>query len=345
MGPRVCSHCHRQYQAADVRFCPVDGAPLGDARDAGLDPHRGSLLADRYRLEQLIGLGAMGRVYRALDEATNTKVAVKLLHADLRDDHDALSRFQRESQVVARLSNPHVVRLLGTDPLDRSDSATRDVFQVMELLDGISLRSALSAGGGRLERARAVDLLLQTCEAVGAAHRHGIVHRDLKPENIMLTRCAAGEHVKVLDFGLARVTSPEASFATRPGAVLGTARYLSPEGALGNSVGPAADVYALATVLFECLTGVLPFQADQLVALLIKITHEAPPDVRRVPAAADTPPELAELVARNLQKSPEHRHRDALELGAALSQVVRQLGIGVNIEPHRTCSAAQAPSP
>jgi serine/threonine-protein kinase len=160
--------------------------------------------------------------------------------------------------------------------------------------------------------------VLQICDGVGAAHEHGVVHRDLKPDNIMLVRRAANtDFVKVLDFGMGRAGS-DPDFATREGAVLGTARYLAPEGAQGGQVGPEGDVYSLATLLFQCITGRTPFDGPSAVAILVQQVSAAPPDLRSAPNGRDSPAALAELIARNLGKAPLDRAPNARAFGAEL---------------------------
>jgi serine/threonine-protein kinase len=183
----------------------------------------------------------------------------------------------------------------------------------------MSLTSALLAGGGALGVVRAVHVALQICDALGEAHSLGIVHRDLKPDNVMLVRRGADtDFVKVLDFGMARA-GRDADFATRDGAVLGTARYIAPEGAQGQSVGPEADVYAIATLLFQCIAGSTPFDGPSAVAILVQQVSAAPPDLGSVGGGRLAPPGLIQLVKRNLAKDPLDRAANARELGAELN--------------------------
>ena len=165
------------------------------------------------------------------------------------------------------------------------------MYIVMEYLDGLSLQSALAAAGGVMPLPRALHIALQLCDAVGEAHALGVVHRDLKPENVMLvTRSDDPDYVKVLDFGIARLNWAEQSMATAAGLIFGTARYISPEGAQGETVGPAGDVYAIATLLYQMLAGRTPFDADQAVALLVQQIHDAPRELRSIPGGRRTSP-------------------------------------------------------
>ncbi|HEV8549927.1 MAG TPA: serine/threonine-protein kinase, partial [Polyangiaceae bacterium] len=200
---------------------------------------------------------------------------------------------------------------------------------VLEYLDGHTLRSALTAAGGALPLPRALGIVLELSDAVGAAHDLGIVHRDLKPENVMLVRRGDDpDFVKLLDFGLSRAGAGEAGLETRAGAILGTARYLSPEGARGEPVEPAADVYAIATLLFECLAGRPPFEGDRPVAILVKKASEAAPPLASTEKGAHVPAAIAELVDRGLARDPGARPRDARAFGRALTEATRASGTG-----------------
>src|SRR5439155_12827434 len=164
------------------------------------------------------------------------------------------------------------------------------LYIVMEYLDGNSLAAALDAVGGAFDVGRALPIALQISDAVGEGHGRGIVHRDLKPENVMLVRRAeVGDWVKVLDFGIAKVSLGEQSMETQAGLIFGTARYISPEGAQGMVVGPRGDVYSLATMVYQMLAGITPFDAEQPVGLLIKHIHEQPLDLRSSPRALHVP--------------------------------------------------------
>jgi serine/threonine-protein kinase len=170
--------------------------------------------------------------------------------------------------------------------------------------------------------------VLQIADAIGEAHELGIVHRDLKPENVMLVqRGDDPDFVKLLDFGLSRQAGSDAGFETRAGSVLGTARYLSPEGARGDPVGPAADVYSIATILFECLSGRTPFDAESAVALLVRRTQDTAMDVRSVPAGAHVPEALAELLATSLARDVSRRPGNAREFGRRLFAAATESGL------------------
>ena len=253
--PKACPSCGARFPA-DALFCSLDGSPLTTspgliAASAATDPYLGREILGHIEIRQLVGIGAMGRVYRAFQRGIDRDVAVKVLHRELSSNKALVARFDREAKVASRLAHPNVVHVLLVGQLP--DGA---MYIVMEYLDGLSLQSALAGALGAMPLPRALHIALQLCDAAGEGHAQGIVHRDLKPENVMLVRRADDpDFVKVLDFGIARVHWGEQSMATAAGLIFGTARYISPEGAQGEQVGPAGDVYSIATMLYQMLSG------------------------------------------------------------------------------------------
>jgi eukaryotic-like serine/threonine-protein kinase len=327
--PRTCSRCGESY-AVDVIFCPKDGTPLGAKKTDVLDDPYIDLQVDgQFRIQQLIGIGAMGRVYRAHQKGIDRPVAIKILHRDLLRNPTVMTRFVREAKVASRLVHPNVIQVLMAGELDRiSADIGGEAYLVMEFLDGISLRSALAAAGAAMPLPRALHIILQVCDAVGEAHAQSIVHRDLKPENVMLVRRGDdADFVKVLDFGVARIDWADTSVATQAGVIFGTARYISPEGAQGLPVSSPSDVYSIAVMLFQCLAGETPFDADNPVGILIKHTSHPAPDVRSIARSSYVPEPLARVIAANLAKDPAERCRDARELGRALVDAARSSGL------------------
>jgi eukaryotic-like serine/threonine-protein kinase len=323
---KVCGACGARYPG-DALFCPLDGMPLQSAVSAGReaedDPYLGQEISGHIEIRQLVGIGAMGRVYRAFQRGIDRDVAVKILHRELSANAQLVSRFTREAKVASRLQHPNVVQVLLAGQLP-----DRALYMVMEYLEGLSLQSALAAAGGALPLPKALHVALQLCEASGEAHAVGIVHRDLKPENVMLVRRGTDpDFVKVLDFGIARINWGEQSVATAAGLIFGTARYISPEGAQGNAVGPASDVYSIATLLYQMLAGRTPFEGDQAVGLLVQQIHDAPPHLKSIPRAEYVPDPLAEVIMANLVKDPRRREQDARALGHAIIDAARQSGL------------------
>jgi serine/threonine-protein kinase len=323
----ICAICGAKY-AADALFCPKDGAPLGAAAPKGKDPYLGLELPGPIRIEQLIGIGSMGRVYLGFQAGINRRVAVKLLHKELSANRTLVARFHREAEIISRLSHPGVVQIFMAGQLPEGPPGDGAMYIVMEHLDGISLRSALAAAGGAIPLVRALRIALQMCEAIGEAHVLGIVHRDVKPENIMLTRRSdEGDIVRVLDFGIARSPGGNTQTVTKAGLIFGTARYISPEGAAGTPVGPPADVYAIATILYQMLAGRTPFSGDSAVEVLGMQINQAPPPLRSIERASYVPEPIAAAIMRGLAKHPEQREPDAQAFGRAIAQAARAGGL------------------
>jgi serine/threonine-protein kinase len=309
-------------------FCPRDGAPLTARRqEPGRDPHVGLTIDGGLRIERLVGIGTMGRVYRAWQSGTERPVAIKILHREHAKNPTLVARFHREGRVAGGLVHPNVVSVFAAGSLPHGAETDGEPYLAMEFLDGLTLRSAFAAVEGALSLTRALRILLQIADAIGEAHVRDIVHRDLKPENVMLVPVGADpEFVKVLDFGVARVGEADSSLATHAGAVLGTAVYACPESARGERVGPPGDVYSMATLLFECLAGRTPFQGKSPVDVLIQHAQAVVPDLRTLARCA-VPEPLAAVVARALSKNPRDRYRDGRDFGRALLDAARASGV------------------
>src|SRR5450432_3974128 len=326
---RRCSSCGESY-AEGVIFCPRDGSALSlRGADAGPDPYLGQILLGAFRVDALIGTGAVGRVYRAHQLGVERSVALKIMHQDLAASEAQQSRFRREARLAGSLSHPNLVSVLSLGELE--SAGTRVPFLVLEYLDGLSLRSALLAQGA-LPPARALHILLQIADAVGEAHQRGIVHRDLKPENVMLVqRGEDSDFVKVLDFGVARAEGGDlaiaATIATRAGAIFGSARYVAPECAAGGPASPQSDVYALATLGYECLTGATPFDGDNAIAVLLKQQSQAVPPLLGHNAGRATPRPIAQFIERNLSKSPSLRAANARSFARELLTAAGDAGL------------------
>lgn len=325
--PKACPSCGTRYPA-DALFCSLDGAPLTTspgaiAAAAATDPYVGREILGHIEIRQLVGIGSMGRVYRAFQRGIDRDVAVKILHRELSANQTLVGRFHREAKVASRLAHPHVVHVLLVGQLP--DGA---MYIVMEYLDGMSLQSALAAAGSAMPLPRALHIALQLCDAAGEAHAQGIVHRDLKPENVMLVlRADDPDFVKILDFGIARLNWDEASTATAAGLIFGTARYISPEGAQGERVGPQGDVYSIATMIYQMLAGRTPFDADQAVAILVQQIHDPPAPLKAVERASYVPEPVAAVVMKNLAKKPDERAPDARAFGRALLEAAVSSGL------------------
>ncbi len=276
------------------------------------------VLGGRYRLVRPIARGGMAEVWEAQDETLGRRVAVKILHAHLAADESFLARFRREAIAAARLAHPSIVATFDTGVDDGV------AYIVMELGDGRNLRQEL-AEHGALHPTRALHVASQVAEALDFAHRSGVIHRDVKPGNILLTE---DERVKVADFGIAKAAIEAledatggalASDLTQSGAIVGTAKYLSPEQVNGEAVDGRSDVYSLGVVLYEMLCGRVPFLGDTDVAVAMQHATATPLSPRQVRAGIPRP--LEAIVLRALEKAPDRRYPTAGEMHSALLSV------------------------
>jgi serine/threonine protein kinase len=267
------------------------------------------LVAERYRLEEPLGQGAMGEVWRATDHTLGRPVAVKLLRADAAGS-DRIDRFRREACFAARLNHPHVVAVYDFG------SHCDQHFLVMELVDGWTLRQELAAYG-TLRPQDAAALGVQMAQGLSAAHHEGVIHRDIKPANVMVT---AERIVKITDFGIARFADEAPSTLTAAGKILGTGDYLAPERALGHPAGPASDVYSLGCTLYHLLTGRPPFLGATTLDVVQQQVNSAPVPPTRLRPAIPTP--LADCVMELLAKNPTRRP-SAQQTAARLAELHR----------------------
>jgi eukaryotic-like serine/threonine-protein kinase len=336
---RRCPKCDKKY-GKDTLFCPTDGSPLvphDQDIDTSDDPFLGLKILDQIELKQLIGVGSMARVYRAYQVGVERDVAVKILHENHMGNPEIVERFQREARISSQISHPNVVHVLLTTQLPDTAPAGGSWVLITEFLDGMSLQSALEASGGALTLPRALHVILQVCNALAEAHALQIVHRDLKPENIMLVqRGSDPDFVKVLDFGLARTSHQAAAPTTRAGAIFGSPHYMSPEGAQGMPVGPSADVYSIATIFYQCLSGKTPFEADTAVALLVAQASDEPPRLTSHERASYVPEPIVELIHQNLAKEPELRCKNAAEFREGLVEAAIRAGLFSNKDPNHS---------
>jgi serine/threonine protein kinase len=274
---------------------------------------QGALIAGKYRVDHLVGVGGMGTVIAARCLALDRDVAIKILSARAGANQELAQRFQREGRAAARLRSEHATRVLDYGTLDDGRA-----YLVTELLEGADLRTVVY-GQPEIAIATAVDYVMQACEALAEAHALGIVHRDLKPANLFLTTTANGRPlVKILDFGICKVetTTGEAAL-TSLNALLGTPRYMSPEQFRSpRDVDARADIWALGAVLFEMLTKRAPFEADSIDDLVDSVLSRAAPAVSTFRPAV--PAELSDVIARCLAKDPAARFQSILELSRAL---------------------------
>jgi tRNA A-37 threonylcarbamoyl transferase component Bud32 len=299
---------------------PADMANVLDLRsemveeDSNHDPLIGATLGGLYRVERLIGIGGMGRVYEATHTMLGKAFAIKVLPEGRADKPDATERFLREAKSATKIDHEHIVRVVN---FDRDDE--HRLFIVMDLLEGENLAERIERGALPLDEA--IEIARQTGEALQAAHDAGIVHRDLKPENIFLTQKHGKNFVKVLDFGISKIKNPEHGDPklTATDQIVGTPLYISPELARGvSAVDHRTDIYALGVIVYEMITGTPPFTGNNHFQLLYKHGNEAPDPPSQRSKKANIPAHIESAVLRALEKNPDDRFDSMREFGAAL---------------------------
>jgi serine/threonine-protein kinase len=287
------------------------------------DPFVGRTLDEKYLVEEHLGAGGMGAVYRARHLSMDRPVAIKFLQQRLVEDEAARVRFHTEARAAVKLRHPNAVSVT-----DFGQTSEGVVYIVMELLEGRTLREILSREAP-LETARAISIMLQTSEAVAAAHDAGIIHRDLKPSNILITQSAdQPAAVKVLDFGIATFSADddeEAAALAHTNTVIGTPRYMSPEQHNGNDLTPAADVYSLGVILYEMLTGMVPFSGSTPAEIAQKHANNPPHSLREIVAAI--PDDVEHDVLHALEKQPADRPANAGAFRQELLDTAERLGL------------------
>ena len=290
------------------------------------------MLDNRYAVLGLLGGGGMGRVFHAHDRVLDRDVALKILRDEYTRDEEFVGRFEREAKAAASLNYPHIVQVY-----DRGTAADGTYYIAMEYVPGGTLKDRIFESGA-MRAAEAARMATQVADALGVAHARGVVHRDIKPQNVLLT--AHGD-AKVADFGIARAASE--TTVSDNSLVLGTAKYMSPEQATGDLVGPASDLYSLGVLLYEMLTGEVPFEADSEIDVAMNhVTTPPPPPMEKNPSVPDA---LNAVVMKLLEKKPEDRYPGAAELVADLSRAVEGLPPAFAAPPTEQTEPIGAPAP
>jgi serine/threonine protein kinase len=331
-GNRICNQCSAELASPLATTTSASGGAQSPATVSPLSDSgalTGMTLDQKYHLESKLGVGGMGTVYRASRLLIGDCAAVKVLHPDQMADPQAVERFRREAQTAARLKHPNVVAVY-----DFGVSSEGLNYQVMELAEGECLRSLVERQG-TLAETDASEIIRQVCAALDEAHRQGIVHRDIKPENILVQTIPSGLHVKVLDFGIAALRDVKADRLTRAGAVVGTPHYMSPEHCLGEELDGRSDIYSLGIVLFEMLTGVVPFDSPTPTAIGVKHVNDPPPPPRALNPKIS--PAVESVALRALEKRRDDRPQTAGEMARELIMAAGGAELG---SPHPSMVAA-----
>ncbi len=316
---KQCPACKREMKE-HLLFCPFDGQAL--VSTPAQDHFVGSTLDEKYRIEEKIGEGGMGKVYRAVHIHMDNTVAIKILHPHMASDATALERFRREARAAAHIRHPNAVVV--TDFGVAKDSGI--AYLVMEFLEGIELRAKIKEQK-QLDYEESFHIVQQTCSALQAAHAKGIIHRDLKPDNIWLLASEEGmARVKVLDFGIAKLkSSADTGTLTQQGMIVGTPFYMSPEQCKGEELDARSDIYSLGIILYEMLTGQVPFQAATPVGVVLKHANEPPRPPREL--REGIPVTVQDVILRALKKLPEERQESAIQLAQEFEIALYQGGI------------------
>src|SRR5690349_2434697 len=316
---KKCPHCGVEYPDANT-LCPADGVALEKTGDSLI----GSTLSGKYRIDERLNEGGMGTVYRGTHVLMDKTVAIKVLRPSLAADEKIVARFSREARAASRISHPKALSVT-----DFGEDESGHVFLVMEFLSGKTLKQVIR-DEGPLPLARVVDITRQVGDALHAAHSQGVVHRDLKSDNIMLLDTMTGDHVKVLDFGIAKINEPDGvvdTNLTAPNLVIGTPQYMSPEQCSQDSeIDARSDIYSLGVILYEMLVGHVPFSGDSPTMVMMKHLQEPVPSVME--ERSDLPASVARVVARAMAKVRDNRYQNVAEL-------IEDLTIAAGMTIHR----------
>ncbi len=336
---RVCHQCGAAAQSDD-RFCATCGAALFSEGSSGnADPLVGRVIGGNYVLQEIVGVGGMGRVYRAEQTTLGRTVAIKVIHPHLLGDEQTVARFYTEARASSRLNHPNSVSVID---FGRTDDGI--LYLAMEFLRGKDLAMVMHEEGP-LPFPRICSVLVGMLDALGEAHALDIVHRDLKPENVIVRKLRTGQDlVKVVDFGLATIVGGGGTSITRPGLVCGTPDYMSPEQGKGETIDGRGDLYAVGVVLYELLTDELPFEAETPTKVVLRHINDPIPDPRVTAPHRGVPDVLADIAIKALAKRADDRYQSAAEMAAELRRAADALAANRD-GTTRTCPACSATNP
>ncbi|MGD8535663.1 MAG: protein kinase [Candidatus Aminicenantes bacterium] len=303
---RFCGNCGTQIRPVE----DIDAPQTKTAQTPMKEIDRGTVLASRYEIIELLGRGGMGNVYRVVDKKINEEIALKFLNPAIADEK-MIERFKNELKFARKISHKNICRMYDLDDFEGTPYIT------MEYVTGEDLRNMIKMTG-QLSVGRAISIAKQVCEGLAEAHRLGIVHRDLKPRNIMIDKEG---NARIMDFGIAR--SIKVKGITRVGSIIGTPEYMSPEQVKGEKVDHRSDIYSLGIILFEMMTGQVPFEGDTSLSIALKHEKEIPPDPREF--NAQIPKELSRVILRCLEKEKERRFQGAGELFSELTKIEEEI--------------------
>jgi serine/threonine-protein kinase len=317
MDQKICPTCGTEYPLSE-RFCPRDGTALRSSNPQG--DLVGSIVHEKFHVMKKLGEGGMGAVYLAEHVKMGRKVALKVMNPGMHQDPDAIARFNREAKNASQLNHPNVCAIY-----DFGETPEGMIYLAMEFIEGSSL-SGIIEKNGALTPPRAASIVHQAADALQVAHDYGIVHRDLKPDNIMITKARdGGDQVKVVDFGIAKASSSDAQKVTKTGLVVGTPEYMSPEQLAGDKLDGRSDIYSLALVAFNCLTGTLPFPSNSAQEAMIMRLTDAPKRLDEMKPDVAWPEELQAVMDKALARDADERYQSAAEFGRMLAKAVENM--------------------
>jgi len=326
---KTCPQCNLKYPTESAT-CFLDGSALVEIPD----PRIGTTIAGRYLIEEVIGEGGMATVYRARHRLVDRPCAVKIMNHSFTGNDVIRERFRREARSAQKLAHPNIIEIF-----DQGDTDDGSMYLVMELLDGETLADVLDRG--RMPLDQALPILIQIARALARAHDLEVIHRDLKPENIFLVRQPDGStRVVLLDFGIARSTQD--SRLTGNGEVFGTPQYMAPERITSIDAGPAADLYSVGVIIFELLTGRLPFEAQDVASFFLKHMKEDPPSLRSIDASL--PEAVDKLALELMEKDPADRPVDAHRLHNDLCSIAGAIGVRIPGDPSVAVESSRRPA-